>query len=99
MLLERLFIAYFDAQYELMLRYRPEIVGHFDLCRLYHKTIKLEGFPEVWARIMRNVDFGISYGALFELNAAAFRKGWDAAYPGSEVVRVSSTLCHMQPFA
>ncbi|KIJ37113.1 hypothetical protein M422DRAFT_260503, partial [Sphaerobolus stellatus SS14] len=27
------------------------------------------------------------YGALFELNAAAFRKGWETAYPGSDIVR------------
>ncbi|KIJ26498.1 hypothetical protein M422DRAFT_62134 [Sphaerobolus stellatus SS14] len=68
-LLERLYIAYFDAQFELMQRYKPE------------------GFPEVWARIVRNVDYAVEYGALFELNAAAFRKGWETAYPGSDIVR------------
>ena len=91
-LLERLYLDYFDAQYEMMLRYRPEVIAHFDLCRLYQRGLKLEGFPQVWAKIMRNVDFGISYGALFELNAAAFRKGWETAYPGADVVKVNAGL-------
>jgi len=86
-LLERLFLSYFDRQYELMRRYKPEIVGHFDLCRLYYKSIKFEDFPSVWEKIQRNIDYATSYGALFELNAAAIRKGWDHPYPGVDVVR------------
>ncbi|KIJ22694.1 hypothetical protein M422DRAFT_196875, partial [Sphaerobolus stellatus SS14] len=86
-LLERLYIAYFDAQFELMQRYKPEVIAHFDLCRLYYPSFKFEGFPEVWTRIVRNVDYAVEYGALFELNAAAFRKGWETAYPGSDIVR------------
>lgn len=85
------FRSYFDAQYELMQRFKPEVVGHFDLCRLYIPSVKLDDptHEDVWTRIQRNVDYAVEYGACFELNAASFRKGWDTAYPGYEVLQVS----------
>ncbi len=80
--------SYFDAQYELMQRFRPEIIGHFDLCRLYNPALRFADYPTVLDKINRNIQFAVAYGALFELNAAAFRKGWDDAYPGEDVVKV-----------
>ncbi|KAF9530503.1 Polymerase/histidinol phosphatase-like protein [Crepidotus variabilis] len=78
--------AYFDAQYRLMQRFKPEIVGHFDLCRLFCPGLQFRNYPEVWEKIERNIRFAVAYGALFEVNAAAFRKGWDSAYPAGDVV-------------
>ncbi|BGP24874.1 histidinol-phosphatase [Rhodotorula toruloides] len=80
-----LFATYFDNQLKLMKRLAPEVIGHFDLCRLYYPHTIFRAFPEIWSRIERNIDFAIGYGALFEVNASAFRKGWSTAYPGVEV--------------
>lgn len=85
--LDQLFCAYFDAQYQLLRLCQPEVVGHIDLCRLYLPEVSF-GTPEVWSRVKRNVEYAISYGALFEVNAAAFRKGWSTAYPGTDVLEV-----------
>ncbi len=85
--------TYFDAQYELLRRFRPEIVGHMDLCRLYTPEVNFTDHPFAWEKIQRNVKFAISYGALFEVNAAAFRKKWNTAYPGTEVAEVSYQSC------
>ncbi|KZT42307.1 histidinol phosphate phosphatase H [Sistotremastrum suecicum HHB10207 ss-3] len=84
-ILDRFYEAYFDAQVELMEKFHPEIIGHFDLCRLYEPSIQFRSRPNIWSKIERNVTFGISYGALFELNAAAFRKGWRTPYPGEDI--------------
>lgn len=89
--LEHFFCAYFDAQYDLMCRLQPEVIGHFDLCRLYLPDAKFDN-AEVWKRIERNVKYGIDHGALFEVNAAAFRKGWKAAYPNTDVLKVGHCL-------
>ncbi|KAG9082525.1 histidinolphosphatase [Ceratobasidium sp. 370] len=87
--------AYFDAQLQLMQRVHPEVIGHLDLCRLYTPKLSLQ---DVWPRVERNIRYAIDYGAVFELNAAAFRKGWDSAYPGREIVEVSTrTLRHATP--
>jgi len=80
--------AYFDAQYELLTRFHPEIIGHFDLCRLYNPDLKFRDFPLTWAKLDRNVQFAVEYGALFEVNAAALRKGWQSAYPGEDVLKL-----------
>lgn len=84
----KLFSAYFDAQYTLLQRLRPAVIGHFDLCRLYYPDRDFKTFPDVWSRIERNIRLGVEYGALFEINASAFRKGWSSAYPGPDVFEV-----------
>lgn len=85
---ENFLCAYFEAQYQLLQQFFPEVIGHFDLCRLYEPDLQLQDFPKAWALVNRNVSFAVEYGALFELNAAAFRKGWKTAYPGEDVVKV-----------
>ncbi|KAI0316038.1 Polymerase/histidinol phosphatase-like protein [Amylostereum chailletii] len=79
---------YFDAQYEVLQRFHPEVVGHLDLCRLYTPSVHLPDYPSAWEKLERNIKFGIEYGALFEANASALRKGWDASYPGYEVLKL-----------
>ncbi|EPT00907.1 hypothetical protein FOMPIDRAFT_1162212 [Fomitopsis schrenkii] len=85
---EALLCSYFDAQYDLLTRFHPEIVGHIDLCRLYTPTLRFRDYPVVWDKLERNVRYAIDYGALFELNAAALGKGWDASYPGEDVAKL-----------
>ena len=81
-------LAYFDAQYELIRRFKPEIIAHFDLCRLYNPDLRFADFPVVQKLIERNIRFAVDYGALFEINAAAFRKEWPTPYPAEDVVEV-----------
>lgn len=78
--------AYFDAQYEMLQAHQPEVVGHFDLSLLWTPDVSLKG---VWDRVRRNVEFAVGYGALFEANAAALRKGWKTSYPSPDVLKVS----------
>jgi histidinol-phosphatase (PHP family) len=80
--------AYFDAQYEVLQRFQPEIVGHFDLCRLYNPDLRFEEYPQAWKRVERNIRYAVGYGALFEVNASALRKNWSTPYPGADVLEV-----------
>jgi hypothetical protein len=86
--MERFLSSYFDSQYEVLRRFHPEIVGHIDLCRLYNPQLRFADYPGAYEKLERNVKFAVDYGALFEANAAAFRKGWDAAYPGEDTIEV-----------
>lgn len=99
----RLCLSYFNAQYKLIDELRPEVIGHFDLIRLFAKDLKLyvgEGVldegqeltalrHEVEQASDRNIRLAASYGALFEVNSASVRKGWPSPYPGEEVLQVS----------
>ncbi|KAJ7044824.1 Polymerase/histidinol phosphatase-like protein [Mycena alexandri] len=80
--------AYFDAQYELLHRFKPEIIGHMDLCRLYNPTLRLSEYPEALERVERNIIYAIGYEALFEINASALRKGWSTPYPGEDLLHI-----------
>ena len=84
--------VYFDSQFELLNRFHPELIGHFDLCRLYTPDLRLRTFPRAWDKLERNIKLAIAYGALFEVNAAAFRKGWQTAYPGDDIAEVDLIL-------
>ncbi|KAI9569183.1 Polymerase/histidinol phosphatase-like protein [Boletus coccyginus] len=83
--MDKFLATYFDAHYRLLERFRPEIIGHLDLCRLYYPELRFSEFPNAWDKLKRNVKFAIGYGALFEVNAAALRKGWRTSYPGEDV--------------
>ncbi|KAF9472708.1 histidinol phosphate phosphatase H [Pholiota conissans] len=85
---ETLLLAYFDAQYEVMQRFKPEIIGHFDLCRLFTLSLRFSDYPIVYEKIQRNIRYAVEYGALFEVNAAAYRKEWSTAYPAEDVVEI-----------
>ncbi|KIK64229.1 hypothetical protein GYMLUDRAFT_221557 [Collybiopsis luxurians FD-317 M1] len=86
--MEAFLCSYFEAQFELMQRYRPEIIGHVDLCRLYNPQLRFAEYPRAWELLKRNIFYAVGYGALFEVNAAAFRKSWSTAYPGEDVLKV-----------
>lgn len=88
---EKYLVAYLDAQHALLTRYHPSIIGHFDLCRLYTPSLRLDEDPVVWERVKRNVEVVVGYGGLVEVNCASVRKGWSTPYPGREVLRVRSS--------
>lgn len=84
--------SYFDQQWKLIESFEPEVVGHFDLVRLWEPRMDFRTHEGVWEKVERNVKRVVSYGGLFEVNAAAFRKGWEEAYPAWDVLQVSATF-------
>lgn len=85
---EATFCKYFDQQYDLMTELKPEIIGHFDLIWLYrHNFIATDAILE---KIERNIDFAISYGAIFEINTAgaSLRKKLGHPYPQKWILQV-----------
>lgn len=82
---------YLDDQLEVLQRLKPEVIGHFDMFRLFTPELKLEA-PQIWSKVERNVRFAVQSGALFECNAAAFRKGWNTSYPGKEILDLILSL-------
>ncbi|GMK55436.1 hypothetical protein CspeluHIS016_0204920 [Cutaneotrichosporon spelunceum] len=81
--------AYLDAQLGVLQAHQPEVVGHFDLCLLFAPEASLKS---VWDRVERNVRYAVGYGALFEANAAALRKGWMTSYPSPDVLQLILAL-------
>lgn len=80
--------TYFDNQLILLQRIQPEVIGHFDLIRLWNPKLDFRSYDGAWEKVERNVRYGVGYGALFEVNAASFRKGWEEGYPAWDVLEV-----------
>jgi len=85
---EQVMCRYFDLQYQLMKELKPEVIGHFDVIRLYRADFEFTDL--IWEKIVRNIDFGISYGALFEINTggASPRKNLKYPYPHTRILQV-----------
>lgn len=82
-----LFADYFDSQLDMLRKLTPPVVGHFDLIRLKSDDpdASFTRYPEVWRRVLRNLEFVAGYGGLLELNSAALRKGMAEPYPMGEI--------------
>ena len=79
---EALYAAYLDLQFELISRFRPSVIGHFDLIRMfdadYAQTVQM---PGVWARVERNLALIATYGGVLDYNVRALAKGQPEPYP------------------
>lgn len=90
--LEAFLVRYYRQVAEMVDELHPEVVGHFDLPRLFS-----EGDPAHDAQVVRAageqaLELIAEQGALLEVNTAGFRKGLRGAYPAPWVVERASEL-------
>ena len=81
--LEAVHLAYFEAQYQMIVEIHPEVIAHFDLIMIWSTETLYT--PAVLQLINRNIEFICSYGGLFELNARGFNKTC-GVYPRKDLV-------------
>jgi histidinol-phosphatase (PHP family) len=86
--LSMLLESYFQAQRRMMETLKPEVIGHFSLPLLFTPSTLISSHPNAHTLAIENVKYAISYGALFELSSAPFRKGLEYGWPGDEVVKM-----------
>lgn len=79
--LDQLYSRYFDQQFEMITLFRPSVVGHFDLVRIFDKDYRsrLEQ-PEISARIQRNLELIKDCDLIMDLNLRSLAKGADEPY-------------------
>lgn len=86
-----LYKEYFELQRQVIKTLEPQVIGHFDLIRLFDAEVdKVDlqtDWPEVWQLAVDNIKLVVEYGGLFELNSAAIRKGWNCPYPRSDIAK------------
>ena len=88
---EQLYTHYFDLQYEMISRLRPEVVGHFDLIRIFDPDYRDRIVQEqVMVRVKRNLELIKEHDLILDLNLRALHKGAPEPYvcaPILEMVR------------
>ena len=91
--------TYFDEQYDLIRQLQPRVIGHFDVIRLCSPDPNFDftTHPDLWSKICRNIEHAIEYGAVFEINTSAWRKGLRDPYPNrqicAEIHRLNGRFC------
>ena len=74
--IDRLYHRYFDAQYDMITRLRPRVVGHFDLVRLHDPDYRTRlRQPDIEKKIYRNLAAVRDLGLILDLNMRALHKG------------------------
>ena len=88
--LEELYVQYYRQQLDLIEQCRPEIVGHFDLIKIFSLKTGMSDFEMpigIHQQIEMNIEAVISYGGVFDVNSRAFAKGLNNPYPDVEILR------------
>lgn len=91
--LDSLYCEYFDLQYEMMERFKPSVVGHFDLIRLYdaeYKTRLLH--PDIMARIRRNLQLIKDLNLIMDFNLRSLLKGADEPYISRAILEMAQEM-------
>lgn len=90
--LESLLVRYYRQLAEMVEQLRPEVIGHFDLPRLYSADHDAHTAASVRAAIDHALHVTAEVGSLIELNTAAYRKGLADPYPAPPIVGRASEL-------
>ena len=90
---ESLYSAYFDRQYELLHHLKPEVVGHFDLIRIFDANyLDHLLLPLVWKRICRNLEFIRQEGLILDFNLRALSKGAVEPYVARPILKQALSM-------
>jgi histidinol-phosphatase (PHP family) len=90
---EGLYSAYFDRQYELLHHLKPEVVGHFDLIRVFDTNYPDHLLlPSVWRRICRNLEFIRQEGLILDFNLRALSKGAAEPYVAGPILKQALSM-------
>jgi histidinol-phosphatase (PHP family) len=78
---EKLYLSYFDLQYEMIKALRPFVVGHFDLIRIHDENFEHHiSTPLIQKRIDRNLFLIKELGLVMDYNLRPLARGEKAPY-------------------
>lgn len=78
---DRLYLAYFDLQYEMIRALKPFVVGHFDLIRIFDEQYRDRlSKPDIAGKIDRNLDLIKELGLVMDFNLRPLARGESEPY-------------------
>jgi histidinol-phosphatase (PHP family) len=91
--IEHLYCRYFDLQLELIERFKPSVIGHFDLIRIFDSEyLRTMEDPAVWSRVERNLERIRALDLSLDFNVRAISKGASEPYPTKRIVEKARAL-------
>jgi histidinol-phosphatase (PHP family) len=89
--MEALSLQYFEDQFNLIKKFHPKVIGHFDLIKLFAPQ-DYQFSSAVKEKIDRNIRYIVDYGGLFEINTRSLKKSLPYPYPQPDILKVSLFL-------
>jgi histidinol-phosphatase (PHP family) len=90
---EGLYNHYFDLQYELIKTLTPQVIGHFDLIRIYDPDYPVHlALPTVQNRIQRNLKLIKAQGGILDFNLRALVKGAPEPYVSRPILGLARDM-------
>ena len=87
--IEALYLSYFDLQYSMLSQVRPEVVGHFDLIRIFDPDYRERlAQEEVVARMRRNLELIKKLDLILDFNLRALHKGASEPYVSEPILKM-----------
>ncbi len=91
--LETLYCRYFDQQYEMINSLNPQVVGHFDLIRLFDADYEQRlQTPDILERTRRNLQRIKELDLIIDLNVKPLSKGASEPYPAKSILLEARTM-------
>ena len=91
--IDKLYCRYFDQQYEMLQRFTPSVVGHFDLIRIFDADYKTRlQQPEILQRIKRNLELIKELDLILDLNLRSLVKGADEPYISRSILELARDM-------
>ena len=84
-------VRYFEALTELVTELRPQVVGHLDLVRRFDGHDLSFSSAEI-AAATETLEAARSVGAVLDVNAAPFRRGFGPIYPAPELLSLAQRM-------
>lgn len=91
--IEKLYCRYFDIQYEMIETIEPAVIGHFDLIRIFDEHYsKRIMYPEIWRRIIRNLELIQKKHSIMDFNLRSLVKGAHEPYICAPILAVAKKM-------
>ena len=79
--MDAMYCRYFDQQHEVITQLEPAVVGHLDVIRIYDPDyMERLAKPDIWQRVLRNLEAVRSLDLILDLNLRALKKGAKEPY-------------------
>lgn len=89
--IDEMYLMYFDLQYEMITRLKPEVVGHFDLIRIFDPNYRDRlAQPQVVAKMRRNLELIKELDLILDFNLRALHKGAPEPYVSGSILEMVS---------
>lgn len=91
--IDALYCDYFDRQHDMLQTLKPEVVGHFDLIRIFDKDYRLRlAKPEIEKRIDRNLALIKKHDMILDFNVRALAKGMAEPYVSAPILQKANAM-------